>query len=96
MGQSSLIHGLVQFHIFAAGLLGTAAHATLAKLLYAGLWPRDTGNTPGQLQEAAKLMYYGGDLAELLLTVLVFWGWYVRRGRAQVRAGRRSQTIPSS
>ncbi|GMA15171.1 cytochrome c oxidase assembly protein (plasmid) [Deinococcus metallilatus] len=107
-----LVHGLVQFHVFAAGLLytvvvagiepvvarapfalrvavlllGTAAHATLAKLLYAGWWPHGTGNPPGQLQQAAKLMYSWGDLAEMLLAVLVFWGWYVRRGRAQARA----------
>jgi putative membrane protein len=55
-----------------------AAHAYLAKLLYA----RAPGLPPGgshdldQVQAAAQLMYYGGDLAELALAVALFAGWY--------------------
>ncbi len=66
------------------GALGVAmaAHATLAKVMYAGLYPRGTGDAPAQVQQAATLMYYGGDVAELLLALLVFWRWLARRARA--------------
>ncbi len=50
-----------------------AAHAYLAKLLY-------TRDLHG-MHEAAQLMYYGGDIAELALAVALFAGWYRRRGR---------------
>jgi putative membrane protein len=61
-----------------------AAHAVLAKLLYAHphLWP--PGATANGA-DAAVLMYYGGDGAELLLAVALFAAWYRRRGRAPGR-----------
>jgi putative membrane protein len=43
-----------------------AAHATFAQLLYAGLYVQVPA-TAADRQAAATLMYYGGDLAELLL-----------------------------
>jgi putative membrane protein len=43
-----------------------AAHAALAQLLYAGLYVQAPA-TDADRQAAATLMYYGGDLAELLL-----------------------------
>jgi putative membrane protein len=43
-----------------------AAHAALAQLLYAGLYVQVPA-TDADRQAAATLMYYGGDLAELLL-----------------------------
>ncbi len=60
-----------------------AAHAYLAKLLHArapGL-PPGGSHGPEQVQAAAQLMYYGGDLAELALAVALFAIWY-RTGRA--------------
>ncbi|MEH1098061.1 cytochrome c oxidase assembly protein [Micromonospora sp. CPCC 205561] len=65
-------------------LLGAGAgHAVLAKYLYAhaatlppGLPDRDVA----ALRAAARLMYYGGDVGELLLAVALFVAWY-RRGR---------------
>ncbi|MEV4500282.1 cytochrome c oxidase assembly protein, partial [Micromonospora arborensis] len=61
-------------------LLGAAAgHAVLAKYLYANagtLPPGLTGRDPAAFQSAAQLMYYGGDLAELLLAVALFATWY--------------------
>ncbi|MGS2615510.1 cytochrome c oxidase assembly protein [Micromonospora sp. LZ34] len=67
-------------------LLGAAAgHSVLAKYLYAhaatlppGLDDRDVE----ALRAAARLMYHGGDLAELLLAVALFAGWYRRRSFA--------------
>lgn len=55
------------------------AHAILGKVMYAYLWPRDTHHSAEEIQAGAKLMYYGGDVAELLLAVALFATWYVRR-----------------
>jgi len=59
-----------------------AAHATLAKLMYGFGWPRGTHHGLEEIQAAAQLMYYGGDLAEMLLLGLLFARWGRRRGRA--------------
>ncbi|MEU4399919.1 cytochrome c oxidase assembly protein [Micromonospora orduensis] len=68
-------------------LLGASAgHAVLAKYLYAQagtLPPGLTDRDPVAFQAAAQLMYYGGDLAELLLAVALFATWYRRRSRAR-------------
>ena len=53
-----------------------AAHAILGKLMYGYLWPRHTPHSIEEIQTAAQLMYYGGDLAELLLAVALFAMWY--------------------
>ena len=58
-----------------------ATHAYLSKLMYAHLWPRHTPHPLTQIQEAAQWMYYGGDVAEGLLAVALFAGWYQARGR---------------
>lgn len=61
-------------------LVSAASHAILAKQLYgrAGEWPPGGHGTEAELQEAAMLMYYGGDLAEILLAVALLAGWYSR------------------
>lgn len=77
-----------------AGVLVAAAgaHGALAKLLYAhaGDWPPQSGSAAAQVREAAQIMYYGGDLAELLLAVALFAGWYLAAPAA--RARRRAST----
>ncbi|MDG4807491.1 cytochrome c oxidase assembly protein [Micromonospora sp. WMMD1120] len=64
-------------------LLGAAAgHAVLAKYLYvnaATLPPGLPDRDPAAFQSAAQLMYYGGDVAELLLATALFATWYRRR-----------------
>jgi putative membrane protein len=59
-----------------------AAHAYLAKLLHARAPELPPGGSPDpdQVQAAAQLMYYGGDLAELALAVALFATWYRTRG----------------
>lgn len=47
--------------------IAVAAHATLAQLMYAGLV--DVPAPPAQLRGGAEIMYYGGDLAEILLAL---------------------------
>ena len=56
-----------------------AAHAVLGKLMYAYGFPRDAGIELAEIEAAAQLMYYGGDLAELILALVFFAGWYRRR-----------------
>lgn len=61
--------------------ISIAAHAYLSKYMYAYEWPRNTPYSEAQIREAAQIMYYGGDLSELLLTIALFAIWYQKRGR---------------
>ncbi|GAA3155197.1 hypothetical protein GCM10010466_52700 [Planomonospora alba] len=73
-----------------AALVGAAAvHAWLAKHLYAHApaLPPGAGADAADLRRAAQVMYYGGDLAELLLATALFAAWYRRRGRLAPPAG---------
>lgn len=62
-------------------VVAIAAHASLGKMMYAHLWPRGTSFEPSEIQDAAVLMYYGGDIAEMLLAVALLVPWYARRRR---------------
>ncbi|GIJ79694.1 hypothetical protein Xph01_41260 [Micromonospora phaseoli] len=57
-------------------VLGAAvvAHAALAQLMYAGLFV-DVPAPPEQLRAGATVMYYGGDLAEILLALTLLTTW---------------------
>ncbi|TDC65067.1 cytochrome c oxidase assembly protein [Actinomadura sp. GC306] len=61
-------------------LAAGAAHAVLAKTLYA-VPPPGTDFAAGDLHAAAQLMYYGGDLVEVALAVVVAVQWYAAAGR---------------
>ncbi|MEV5211542.1 cytochrome c oxidase assembly protein [Micromonospora sp. NPDC053740] len=63
-------------------LAASAGHAVLAKYLYAqaeNLPPGLADRDPEAFRSAAQLMYYGGDLAELLLAAALFATWYHSR-----------------
>ncbi|HYH11166.1 MAG TPA: cytochrome c oxidase assembly protein, partial [Thermomicrobiales bacterium] len=62
-----------------------AAHAYLGKTMYAHLFPRGTHYSADEIEAAAELMYYGGDLAELLLAAALFATWYQQRRRTRER-----------
>ncbi len=62
--------------------LAIAAHATLGKLMYAWLLPQGTGAGVTEIQAAAQWMYYGGDLAEIVLLVALMQQWLRRRSRS--------------
>jgi putative membrane protein len=68
-------------------VVAAAAHAFLAKLLYAhaAALPPGTAFPVARVEQAAGWMYYGGDLAELALAVLLFGDWYHRRVRTGAR-----------
>ncbi|MBC6460675.1 cytochrome c oxidase assembly protein [Actinomadura sp. HBU206391] len=51
-----------------------AVHATLAQLMYAGLFV-DVPVPAQRLRGAAEIMYYGGDIAELLLALALVTTW---------------------
>lgn len=57
-------------------VLGVAVvvHSTVAQLLYAGLLA-DIPATTDELQGGAALMYYGGDIAEVLLAFALVTTW---------------------
>lgn len=40
--------------------------------MYGYPWPRHTPHSTEEICAAARLMYYGGDLAEVLLAVALF------------------------
>ncbi|WP_067814776.1 cytochrome c oxidase assembly protein [Actinomadura kijaniata] len=66
----------VPFRLVVLGV-AVAAHATLAQLLYAGLLP--VAAPAEQVRGGAELMYYGGDLAEILLALALMATWRPRR-----------------
>lgn len=61
-------------------VLGVAitAHAVISQLMYAGLFVQ-IPVPPEQRQGAGELMYYGGDIAELLLAVALLLTWRPHR-----------------
>jgi putative membrane protein len=61
-------------------VLAGAAHGYLAKLLLV------RGDVPAG---AAELMYYGGDVVEILLAAALFGAWYRGRRGLRPRSGRR-------
>lgn len=85
----------------AAALIGAgAAHSVLAKTLYAAP-PPGTRGAPGDLARAAEVMYYGGDLVEIALAVVIGLQWYTagaRRLAHEVRraAARAGQPAPQA
>ncbi|WP_206518113.1 cytochrome c oxidase assembly protein [Rhodococcus sp. X156] len=59
-----------------------AGHAILSQLMYANRYVR-IPTTSDDLQAGASLMYFGGDIAELLLALAMLLTWRVpRRARA--------------
>ncbi|MCC9166356.1 cytochrome c oxidase assembly protein [Pontibacter harenae] len=68
-----------------------AAHAFLSKFMYAYLYPLNSPYSSIEIREAAKLMYYWGDLSELLLTIALFSLWYQKRG---LRKGEVVRPVP--
>ena len=72
-------------------LAGMTLHAVLAKVMYARLLPAGLPDAPEHLQAAARQMYYWGDLSEILLAILLFWGWLRERDRARAREQAREE-----
>lgn len=70
-------------------LLAGAAHAVLAKSLYA-TGPPGTAFAASDLRLGAQIMYYGGDAVEAALACVLAVQWYTVTGRRRARAAARS------
>ncbi|WP_406496991.1 cytochrome c oxidase assembly protein [Streptomyces sp. NBC_00846] len=60
--------------------IAVAAHATISQLIYGGFLI-DIHAPIGQVQGGAEIMYYGGDIAELLLAAALVATWRPARNR---------------
>ncbi|MFI5675520.1 cytochrome c oxidase assembly protein [Streptomyces cellulosae] len=68
-------------------LAAGAAHGLVARTLYA-LAPPGSDFTTADLHRGAQVMYYGGDVVEAALAMVLGVGWYAAGGRARARARR--------
>jgi len=57
--------------------IAIAVHATVSQLLYAGLFVK-VDAPASQLQAAGSLMYFGGDIIELMLALALLLTWRTR------------------
>ncbi len=74
--------------------ISIAFHAFLSKFMYAYLYPLNSPHSSEQIEAASKLMYYWGDLSELLLTIALFAAWYrERKDRKDLILTRRSVNL---
>ncbi|MFG3207707.1 cytochrome c oxidase assembly protein [Streptomyces sp. NPDC048192] len=62
-----------------------AAHAVIAQLMYGGFWV-DIHAPVDQVRAGAEIMYYGGDIAELLLAAALVATWRPAPRRTARRA----------
>lgn len=75
-------------------LVSIAVHSTLGKLMYAHAWPAATGATETEIQAAAQWMYYGGDLAEMLVGAALASIWLSQsRGVANADVAPRHSSV---
>ncbi|MDZ5710805.1 cytochrome c oxidase assembly protein [Jeotgalibacillus haloalkalitolerans] len=66
------------FHRATVLVLTLAAHKILSKVIYASP-PEGIEKAAGE--QGAMLMYYGGDLIDLAIIILICYGWYRNRQR---------------
>lgn len=66
-----------------------AAHAVISQLMYGGFWVDIHAPIP-QVQAGAEIMYYGGDIAELLLAAALVATWRPDRRRSAT-----SEAVPA-
>ncbi|WP_309074599.1 cytochrome c oxidase assembly protein [Paenarthrobacter sp.] len=77
-----------------------AGHAIISQLLYAGLFVQVAGSAV-ERRQAGELMYYAGDIAELLLAFALVSSWRPARGNGRGRqagteSSQRSTTVGSN
>ena len=73
-------------------ILGVAVvmHSVLSQMLYAGLFVSIPA-AANQLQRGAELMYYGGDISEMLLAFALVTTWHPVRKRTPISSERTLQ-----
>jgi putative membrane protein len=75
--------------------IAIAAHALLAQAMYGGFFV-DIHAPIGQVQQAAEIMYYGGDVAELLLAAALVATWRPERRTRPPAVPRRPKTATTA
>ena len=83
IGPDPLPHRRSFTHRAVVLVAALAAHGILAKFLYAH---PPAGVEPDAAQQAALVMYYGGDVVDVFVMVLLCAGWYRARGMAAPRS----------
>jgi putative membrane protein len=68
--------------------VAAGGHDLMAKLMYAHLLPRGAGSA-ASIGFGAQIMFYGGDVVEVLLATALLLDWYRRGARALAREERR-------
>ncbi|MBT3149812.1 cytochrome c oxidase assembly protein [Streptomyces sp. CHD11] len=69
-----------------------AVHAVVSQLMYGGFWA-DIHAPVHQVQGGAQIMYYGGDIAELLLAAALVATWRPEPRRTAHRAAAPSREV---
>jgi putative membrane protein len=77
----------VRLVVLGVAILG---HAVLAQLIYAGAFVYLPGVAADERRGAGDLMYYGGDIAELLLALALVTTWRQVRQRSSVARNRQA------
>lgn len=72
--------------------IAIAAHSLISQLMYGGIRV-DIHAPVDQVRSGAEIMYYGGDIAELLLAAALVATW--RPGQRRLRASRRTPEVPA-
>lgn len=84
VGRDPLPHRASYRHRAVILVAALAAHSILAKLLYAH---PPAGVDPATTESGAMIMYYGGDVVELALAVLLCRRWFARPAPGPGRDG---------
>jgi putative membrane protein len=66
-----------------------AGHAVISQLLYAGLFVQ-VAAPPEELRQAGELMYYAGDMAELILAFAMVSTWRPESGKRRLSHGQKA------
>jgi len=95
IGVDPMPHRRSFTHRAAVLLTATAAHGILTKTLYVS---PPVGVGVGEAETGAKIMYYGGDVIEVAMMVVLCAAWYRSRlrstGRARTPSASRTLGLP--
>ncbi|MFB1081694.1 cytochrome c oxidase assembly protein [Jeotgalibacillus sp. JSM ZJ347] len=85
-----ILHRYSFYHRAAVLILTLAGHKILSKIIYANP-PEGISRTAGE--SGAMLMYYGGDVIDLLLIIFLCYQWYLDRQRLYAISTRPSHSL---
>lgn len=86
IGVDPIAHRPAHLHRMVVLMVALGLHAALAKSLYAA---PPAGVPIDQAEAGSMLMYYGGDIIDLLLIAILCWQWYRATAPRPVNASRK-------